>query len=226
MRKIVVIILVIFSSLFGKSTISTAQDMAATQHTQAIPKGEYKTWSLFLICNPRWMADDKAQDLTQLNKAFQAFGNTIGHDNLAVWFWKHQYQAATTTLDDVDLERSSKFCAAYNLAPSKGPYIVVTSTYPDDSHGLGKLPPNSAWFQLGSMKPAEISDLLAALADKLVANKPLGQGDGAQPATETVASWDVRLLGAAQQLLNRLGCAWTFKIEAEGVKAEMQSCTR
>jgi len=126
----------------------------------------------------------------------------------------------------VDLERSSKFCAAYNLAPSKGPYIVVTSTYPNDSHRLGKLPPDSAWFQLGAMKPGEISDLLAGLADKLVANQSLNQAGSGQPATETVASWDVRLLAAAQQLLNRLGCAWTFKIEAQGVKAEVQSCTR
>jgi len=100
MRKTHAFLLVVFCMLLGESVVSGAQDIAKPSHNEAIPKRDYKTWSLFLICNPRWMADDKTQDLTQLHKAFQAFGNTIGHDNLAVWFWKHQYQAATTTIED------------------------------------------------------------------------------------------------------------------------------
>ena len=70
------------------------------------------------------MADDRANDLTQLYKAFVAFGETIGGDNLAVWFWKHKTQKSMN-LDEVDLQRSSAFCAAYGLAPSRGPYVVT-----------------------------------------------------------------------------------------------------
>jgi hypothetical protein len=200
------------------------QDVAKPSHTEAIPRDDYKTWSLFLICNPRWMADDRTQDLAQLHKSFQAFGETIGRDNLAVWFWKHRYDSSKTKLDDVDLERSSAFCSAYGLPPSHGPYIVVTSSYPDVSRPSGKLPPNSAWFELGAMKPSQISDLLARLADQLTANK-MPQQDTGTPTAANLA-WDVRLLAAAQGLLNRVGCAWTFKIEAAGVSAEVQSCTR
>jgi hypothetical protein len=208
------------------STYVNGQAVAKPSHTEAIPKDHYKTWSLFLICNPRWMADDKTQDLSKLHRAFQAFGETIGKDNLAVWFWIHRYQGSKTTLDDVDLERSSAFCEAYGLLPSGGPYIVVTSTYPDDSRQIGKLPPNSAWFELAAMTPSEISDLLAHLADQLVAKKMPSREDSTARSSEAELSWDVRLLGAAQQLLNRLGCAWTFRIDAEGMKAELQSCTR
>jgi hypothetical protein len=170
MLKAQVLLFAAFCGPFIGSRPVWGQEKAERSHTEAIPKDHYSTWSLFLICNPRWMADDRAQDLTKLYKAFQAFGETIGRNNLAVWFWRHRHQASVTTLDDVDLERSSAFCSAYNLAPSRGPYIVVTSTYPDYSQPLGKLPPNSALFELGAMKPSEISDLLAHLADQLVAN--------------------------------------------------------
>ena len=207
-----------------------SQDMEAASHKEAIPKGGYKTWSLFLVCNPRWMADDRAEDLTKLYKAFEAFGQTIGRNHLAVWFWTHPYQGGKTTIDDVDLERSSDFCRAYGLVPSKGPYVVVTSTYPDLSLGQGKPPANSAWFALGAMKPSEISDLLAQLADQLVANAPLNGTAKPSPVSDASApagsSWDKRQLAAAQGLMNRLGCAWTLKVETEVVKAELQACTK
>ena len=207
-----------------------SQDIARPSHKEVIPKASYKTWSLFLICNPRWMADDRAEDLTKLYKAFEAFGQTIGRNHLAVWFWTHPYQGGKTTIDDVDLKRSSEFCSAYRLAPSKGPYIVVTSTYPDSSQGKGKPPADSAWFALAAMKPSEISDLLAQLADQLVANATLNGTPKPSTVSDTTptapSSWDTRLLAAAQNLMNRLGCAWTLKVETEVVKAELQACTK
>jgi len=171
------------------------------------------------------MADDKVKDLDQLYKAFKAFGETIGRDNLAVWFWKHKYLPGRK-LDDVDLGRSTDFCSRAHLVPSRGPFIVVTSTYPEQESLGGELPKNSALFELGAMKPSEVSDLLAHLADQLVANRLPSQATATSPQPAAPLSWDVRLLGAVQQLLNRLGCAWTFKIETEGVKAELQSCSK
>lgn len=219
---------VVLCILLIGSALSVGQDVAKPAHTEPIPQRAYKTWSLFLVCNPQWMAGDKSQDLNELHKAFEAFGQTIGPDNVAVWFWKHKYKVSTT-LEDVDLERSSKFCRAFKLPPSKGPYIFVTSTYLDESHLPSKLPPDSAWFELGSMKPAEISELLAHLADDLVANRPPQQpapapSAGDNPAT-TSATWEVRLLGAVQHKLNSFGCAWTFKIKAEAVEATLHACS-
>jgi len=222
--------LLIVACLFSFRVDLLSQDAAEASHKEAIPKANYKTWSLFLICNPRWMADDRAEDLTKLYKAFQAFGQTIGRNNVAVWFWNHSYQGGKATIDDVDLERSSDFCSAYGLVPSKGPYVVVTSTYPDLSQSQGKPPANSAWFALGAMKPSEISDLLAQLADQLVANAPVNGTAKPSPVSDAPApagsSWDKRLLAATQSLMNRLGCAWTLKVETEVVKAELQACTK
>src|SRR6267378_661897 len=100
---------ILFLSLIGSVRLC-AQESAEATHFEPIPKDHYKTWSLFLICNPRWMADDKTKDLGQLYKAFRAFGDTIGRDNLAVWFWKHKYFPGRK-LDDVDLARSTDFCS-------------------------------------------------------------------------------------------------------------------
>src|SRR5581483_7912645 len=53
---------------------------------QPIPK-EFKTWSLFLVCNPGWLGDDAAAKLrmTVLHSAFLGFGRSLGTKNAAVW---------------------------------------------------------------------------------------------------------------------------------------------
>src|ERR1700688_4091082 len=54
---------------------------------EPIPLG-FKTYSLFLICNPVWLDPAKSAGLTELYQQFQAFGRSIGDDQAAVWFWR------------------------------------------------------------------------------------------------------------------------------------------
>jgi hypothetical protein len=199
--------------------------MAEVQKTGQIPKN-FKTWSLFLVCNPKWLnsaaKEDQSNDLFQLYRQFQAFGETIGDDNVAVWFWKSRaFQLQTTSLvKNVDVERSVRFCQAWKLAPSTTPAVVVTSVYPDETNlGTGR-PGNTAVYQLGNMKPQDISDLLAKLADHLLLGK---SSVPAAPSDATPQLW-VRLLQATQALLNEFGCKWTFNIDAGPVKADLKPC--
>jgi hypothetical protein len=184
-----------------------------------VPRGgrtprHFKTYSLFLVCNPLWLAPEKSEGLRQLYQQFQDFGRTIGNDNLAVWFW-----ISTSTGPDlvvpqnVDVERSLRFCTAWKLTPSAGPHVVVTSAYPDESDLSPGLPKNSAVFELGNMSSKEISALLGKLTDELVEKGEV------QP----VGPW-VRLLAATQRTINRFGCAWSFKIDAGPVTANLRSC--
>jgi hypothetical protein len=219
--------------VFGVTTLSILggvgtgracmQDSARVERKEAIPK-RYKTYSLFLICNPQWLehrqGDKNSDQLYRLYQQFDTFGRTIGSDNVAVWFWTSPGNTARTKAspEDVDVERSVRFCQAWHLKPSAGPHIIVSSTYPDESNLSSGLPKDSAVFELGNMDSNEVSKLLAKLTDELVEK---GHVETAAEAPE--ALW-VRLLGAVQQTINKFGCAWSFKIDAGPVKADLQSC--
>ncbi|QNI33893.1 hypothetical protein H7849_08295 [Alloacidobacterium dinghuense] len=189
--------------------------------TGPIPKS-YKSYSLFLICNPQWLAPEKSGGLYDLYLNFQAFGRTIGDDQLAVWFlksWSHSFDPALA--NEIDVERSVRFCKAWGLKPSAGPHIVVTTTYPDESKLSDGLPKNSAVFELGNMSPNQISDLITKLTDELVQKGHVE--NSATPSPPPPSMW-VQLLESTQQLINNFGCAWSFKIDAGPVKTDLHSC--
>jgi len=203
------------------------QEMAQlVTQKQPIPKG-FKTYSLFLICNPQWLDPQKNTGLLQLYRQFQSFGRAIGEDHVAVWFWKSSsYEHSDAALAQiVDVERSVRFCRAWKLRPSEGPHLVITSTYPDESHLTSGLPRNNCVYKLGNMSPAEISSLLTKLTDQLVVNGRVEHGDDAPatPPTPPPGLW-VRLLNATQETINSFGCAWSFKINAGPVTADLKSC--
>src|SRR5580700_9033693 len=95
---------------------------------QSIPKN-FKTYTLFLVCNPAWLDPAKNSGLYNLYVQFLAFGRAIGDDNAAVWFWKSNgYERSDARLAQiVDVERSVRFCQAWKLKPSEGPHLVITS---------------------------------------------------------------------------------------------------
>jgi hypothetical protein len=197
--------------------------------TGKIQKG-FKTYSLFLICNPHWLGPQRASNLLSLYGDFEAFGRTIGDNNLAVWFWKspnHQ-RLFPAFAEYVDVERSARFCKAWNLQPSVGPHLVVTSEYPNESRLSSGLPKDSGVFELGNMDKDQISKLLSQLTDELLKNgKPKSPSAGVLAATPKPpippALW-IRLLAAVQRTINDFGCAWNFKVDAGPVKAELHSC--
>jgi hypothetical protein len=204
--------------------------------TGPIPSEHFKSWSLFLLCDPKWVQNNQVDPNTglpgygtfELFKNFQSFGTAIGDDNLAVWFWRSDSVLNTLLASNVDVTRAQHFCTAYHLKFDKGPYLVVTSTYPDEAN-LGKgLPPDSAVFTLGSMKLKQITALLIQVSQRLnPAPPPLpspSQTASAATPAKPVEPWQVRLLTSVQQILDNFGCAWTFKIDAGAVKADLHAC--
>jgi hypothetical protein len=189
--------------------------------TGKIPQN-FKTYSLFLVCNPQWLAPEKSEGLYGLYQQFESFGRTIGEDNAAVWFWKSEQRANDRALaENVDVERSVRFCLAWKLKPSEGPHLVVTTVYPDESSLSSGLPKGSAVYGLGNMSPKEISGLIAKLTDDLVEKGRVEVPTAT--AAAPLALW-VRLLDATQRTINSFGCAWTFKIEAGPVNADLHAC--
>ena len=152
-----------------------------TQYQSTQPgmfKTPYKTWSLFIVCNLSWLKGQNNQKLHKLYAEFIAFGEVIGRENLAVWFWTksvprekqgsvHSIKGDTIISAHVDITRSVDYCKRYNLVPSEGPHIVTTTTYPGD------LSPdrNTVKISLNGRTSSQITEVLIALNDQIAAEK-------------------------------------------------------
>ena len=197
---------------------------------QSIPRN-FNTYSLFLVCNPQWLDAGRNSGLYDLYRQFQAFGRAIGDENAAIWFWNSNgYERSDAVLAQiVDVERSVRFCKSWKLRPSEGPHLVITSIYPDENHLGASLSKDHAIYKLGDMSPPDISRLLANLTDQLVVNGKVDPLANVAPANADAAQgppttlW-VQLLTATQQTLNTFGCAWSFKVSAGPVSADLKSC--
>jgi len=76
-----------------------------------IPRENYKSWSLFLISSPEWLLRQSDDKLHQLYENFRVFGNAIGSDNVAMWFWSRKIITASDDFREVvDVPRSIAFC--------------------------------------------------------------------------------------------------------------------
>ncbi|MFI5177338.1 MAG: hypothetical protein ACHQO8_02175 [Vicinamibacterales bacterium] len=197
--------------------------------TAQIPRAQYKTWSLFLVCNPDWVAPEKAADLANLYHRFKSFGDAIGRDNLAVWFWKRQVPVSDPTLaENVDVARSAEFCGALQRPPSQGPYLVVTTAYPD----VAAFPRERAIFELGGLPPADVAKLLNTLTDQLLLQGRVdatlaaasGAAPGATPAPAPTSSLWIRLLEGARQSMIGFGCKVKLQIDTGLLSAELREC--
>jgi hypothetical protein len=217
---------VLLIAILMLSPAAHGQNAVVVSPTGEIPKENYKTWSLFLICNPAWLTPDKNKSLLSLYEQFREFGRTIGSDHLAVWFWTARaYYDDPNLASKVDVERSVRFCKAFNLKPSESPQIVITSTYPDLTHP----PKEFAAFRLADMSPTDISGLLAKLSDQLLLTgsaAPAALPPAVPPPADTEGHLWIRLLSAAQQVLGNFGCAWSLKINSGPLTAELHSCTK
>jgi hypothetical protein len=238
--------LLVILPAFARSASQTA--VAIVSEKQPIPAG-YKTYSLFLICNPNWLDPSKSGDLANLYHKFQAFGRSIGDDQAAIWFWRTNvrdgWENTMTASQAIDVERSIHFCQAWKLKPSEGPFLVVTAVCPDEKNLSNGVPDESAVFQLGSLTPTQISVLLSKLTDSLLMSGKVdaslsppppvtppagdsttsrtGEHDPVPSAPVSTALW-VRMLAATQQIIGEFGCAVTLKINAGPLSADLNSC--
>ena len=140
-----------------------------------IRKGAYKSWSLFLISNQTWLEPESHEKLKDLYYKFRKFGDAIGPEHLAVWFWKDDPD--DDFYNAVDVPRSSAFCSLLKIPPSESPCVVITTDYPgkaqlDSFPRTFIQPENYQVVQLSEMTSSEITDLLNAWADKLILNTP------------------------------------------------------
>jgi hypothetical protein len=215
---------VVLSLAFFMAQPAVGQALEMLTPTEEISREGYDTWSLFLICNPDWLLPERSPELFHLYWEFQVFGRTIGDDNLAVWFWKEPLLSSDPRLvENVDVERSIRFCRELNLRPSLGPHVVLMHEYPDES----ALPAERMVFELGGLEAAEISKLLRRLTDELLLE------GRARPQTETgavaveprqpVSRW-IRFLEVAQRAIVGFGCRVNVQVQTGLLSAQLREC--
>ena len=150
---------VVVSALCGPGCLGTGV------RGEPIPKEGYKNWSLFLVCHPFWLLVENQEMLLHLYCQFRAFGNAIGPLHLAIWLWKQQPRwGALDLAEDPDVERSSEYCAKFQLLPSQSSHVLVTTTYPELTASIGNYSP----LELNGVPARDITALLTKLADQLL----------------------------------------------------------
>jgi hypothetical protein len=163
--NVAVILLGLVLSLTCHVRIAASQAVfESTIAGQPIPKN-YQSWSLFLICNPQWLLAENESKLAGLHQQFRSFGQAIGAKHLAVWFWKRPPAPGGPVAENIDVDRSAAFCTKLKLLPSRSPYVVVTTVYPDlDQETLKP----EVLIELNNLTPPDIGNLLNTLADQLL----------------------------------------------------------
>jgi len=196
--------------------------------TETIPRESYKTWSLFLVCNPEWISADRSRDVENLYWQFKVFGDAIGKENLAVWFWREKASTRDPRLaEKIDVARSAEYCRVLERKPSEGPFLVVTTAYPD----LGAFPRDRAIFEFGGADPTSLAKTLNWLTDRLLLEKkidlarlaiekPSGQ-PASLPSEQNVL---IQILEAGRRAIIGLGCSVKLSISAGFFNAETRGC--
>ena len=208
-----------------------AQEAVQMVGPEEIPRAGYQSWSLFLICTPDWVRPEKSADLANLFGRFEAFGAAIGRDNAAVWFWKERKPLRDERLaENVDVGRSADYCKTLRLRPSEGPFLVVTTAYPE----LDAFPKERAVFTLGALDPAALARLLNQLTDQLLIEGKVAEvREASTPAAAEAASegdevssglW-VQLLESARRTMIGAGCALKVQITTGILSAELRGCS-
>lgn len=116
--------------------------------------------------------------LTDLFTSFKHFGDVIGEKHAAVWFWRtrglspSEVSSILASGDEVmlaqyiDVPRMSEYCEEYQLEPSKSPYVLVTTTYPE----IGAPTGDYSTYAFYDASSNEIAAVLTEIADSLVIN--------------------------------------------------------
>ena len=219
-RRVFVHVLVFVSvvqaaMLRGAPRVGPPQDFVPVVKKEPVPRNGFKTWSLFLVTNQDWLVPENAQRLWQLYNRSKAFGQVIGQEHAAVWFWKKDMPLQSPVLaENVDVERAVAYCKILGRKPSEGPYLVFTTTYPDEDAAPGAY----QVITLEGKSADEISRLLLGVGDQLLMEGVV-RGGTLQRPPESDDFWSA-WFNATRHALGNLKSAFCFAIRTPAFNIE------
>lgn len=192
-----------------------AQDAAQiiVSNGQSISRN-YRSWSLFLVCNPEWLAGSEAaqNNMRDLYRAFGTFGRIIGSDNLAVWFSKPTTVSEPSASEAYDADEAANYCGVYRLSANESPYIVVTTAYPTKDGTPG----NYYAISLNGLDNSNRLRLLGTISDRI----RMSDFRAAQFDSDRYWRGWIQVLEDSAQALRQLIPALKFTVDARAVKME------
>jgi hypothetical protein len=166
------LLLLVLVAGFAWIPAASGQAPAPVFWGQDIPDSPFKTWSLFLVCDPKWLTDREAPALREVFDAYLAFARTSGDRHAAVWFVKGDSKPENAA--NIDVERNVRYCQRFQVTPSEGPHLIVTTTHPD----RWKAPEESTGTDSGivvlalcGIEPKDVIGLFRKLNDQLVTER-------------------------------------------------------
>lgn len=156
-RRIVAGVMLLISSLVVESLAQTIP--RAHQH----PNGKvaaFKSWSLFLTCDPAWLQSESRADLLLLYNAYLALVMAADETHAPLWAFAG---ATGWRADEIDPVRTEPYCRALKLSSTSGPFIVITAHPPDSIHAAHP----KVLLGLGSRSAKEIAASLLALEERI-----------------------------------------------------------
>jgi hypothetical protein len=184
---------------------ASAQQRVPVGFNQDIPAEGFKSWSLFLVCDPAWFHPEQRDALKDLQVRYWYFGDTTGPEHAAVWFTE---KADPTSA--LDIPRMVLYCRRFDLDPSKGPHIVVTTIHPD------RWTPTDSRIVLAFNRRSanEIQEMLSIL------NKQIVHGRLSQQELDSERWW-LTWAGVLESACRWLGkVEWGIDVKALSIKRE------
>ena len=216
LNKLVVLSVAVFGALFFAKALPVfgqASQQIVVADGQTISRN-FKSWSLFLVCNPAWLVtSDAAQgNMRDLFRAFATFGDIIGSQHLAVWFRKPGTAANPSAPDAYDAAEAADYCSVYHLAANDSPYLVVTTTYPSKNAPSG----NYLAVSLKGLDNANRLKLLGTYSDRI----RMSDFRAAEFDSDRYWLGWAQVLGDGASALGQLIRAVKFTVDAKAVKID------
>jgi hypothetical protein len=181
-------LLVLESRAFGQAPVPLKPH-------QTIPGKPFTSWSLFLVCDPAWLLPGQEATLRDLQVRYRAFGDTTGPSHAAVWF--ESVVAGRQVTGSADVGRNVEYCRKFQLVPSEGPHVVVTTIHPDQwKPGDSKI-----LLAFAGRSAQDIQGQLSRLNDQIAAQQL------SQKELDSVAWW------SAWTEIIETTCTWLSKVK-------------
>lgn len=163
---VAVCLIFLFLTACSKSFLPNSDLYGPVTPGKPIPTG-YSTYCLFLVPSYSMQNDYKEKEWKKLNLAFQFLGQSIGNENMAVWFWneKKRRPSVERSRQILDILNNDRHPIQQKLYYTDSPLFVFMNYNPES-----KIIPKNSYYTaiaLDGKEPDKIIKFMDKLAQSI-----------------------------------------------------------